>query len=423
MIRRVAFVLALAFTAGVVGCKESLDSGAVCPSLCPQQAANLRDTVLTPVLTFDSTFVGYPVRGTENGMLLANRGDTLQVVGIVRFDTLTNIYLPPLDSAHHIVHLDSALLRLIIDTTNATIPDSVRFDLYDVDDLTAPDTSAAAVLAKFVPSRLIGGSSFVGKAIHDTIRVALTPSAVLAKITANVRLRIGIQVSGSGSVSMRAHTTETLAPAQLRYRPTLDTLVAPILVSPRSLTPVADSEPRVALTDFTLVAKYNLPTTLNTMSVGGVPGRRAYLRFDIPKNISDSTTIVRATLRLNQVPIAFGGPRDSLLVYAQIVLAGPQVTDLRRAATIIGGPGLLLSDSIFVRPTASGLQTLELFRVVRAWAAQSALKAPPPRAIVLRAGFEGVTGSELRFSSSTAPVALRPSMRITYVPKLTFGVP
>jgi hypothetical protein len=423
MIRRIAFVCLLAVTAAVVGCNESLDSGAVCPGLCPQQQANLRDTVISPVLLFDSTFVGYPVRGTESAMLLANRGDTLQVVGIVRFDTLTTIYVPPSDSAHHIVQLDSAHLRIIIDTTNAIVPDSVRFDLYDVDDLIASDTSSAAVLAKFNPSRLIGGSSFVGAAVHDTIYLALDTVAVLAKITNGARLRVGIRVSGSGSVSFQAKTSESSSAAAVLLRPTLDTLVPALVVTPLSSTPALDSEPRVALTDFQLVAKYNMPTTINTMSVGGVPGRRAYLRFDIPKSLSDSSTIIRATLRLNQVSLGFGGVRDSILVYAVLGLASPDVTDLRRATTIIGAPGLLVSDSIFAKPTASGLQSIELFNVVRTWAQQSTLTSPPPRALILRAASEGLTPAEIRFSSSTAAVALRPSMRITYVPKTTFGVP
>jgi len=43
--------------------------------------------------------------------------------------------------------------------------------------------------------------------------------------------------------------------------------------------------------------------------------------------------------------------------------------------------------------------------------------------VVLRAAPEGLLPLEARFYSSTAPAGLRPVMRISYVPRATFGVP
>ena len=169
MNRRLGILLALFLVAGIGACAESLDSGAACPSLCPSQKVPIYDTIITPVLEFDTTLVGYPSRGSENGMLLATRGDTVEVRGIVRFDTLVTSYTPVNDTSRTIVRVDSSRLRIVIDTTRSTLPASVRFELYDVDDTLALDTAAAPVLAKFTPSRRIGGATFEKSLVHDTL--------------------------------------------------------------------------------------------------------------------------------------------------------------------------------------------------------------------------------------------------------------
>jgi hypothetical protein len=159
------------------------------------------------------------------------------------------------------------------------------------------------------------------------------------------------------------------------------------------------------------------------MSVGGVPGRRAYLRFTIPRRFTDSATVVRATLRLTQQPTRFGSARDTIALHAQVGLASPQITDLRRAASIIGAPGLLVSDSLLTFPSDSGVKTFELYSLVRAWGAQALVINPPPRSVILRASAEGTFPAEIRFFSTTAPAALRPVMRISYIPNVSYGVP
>ena len=64
-----------------------------------------------------------------------------------------------------------------------------------------------------------------------------------------------------------------------------------------------------------------------------------------------------------------------------------------------------------------------MFLLLRAWATQDALLYPPPRAIVLRASPENVLPFEASFFNSASPAAVRPVMRISYIPKITFGVP
>ena len=425
MMRRWLVVLAVAAAAGVGACSERLDGGGACPSLCPQQSVTIRDTVISPVLAFDSTYVGYPEIGQEAGMLLATRGDTLETRGVVRFDQLVTTYKPTNDTTQAIVRLDSTKVRIVLNRVRATLPASVRFEVYDVDDTTAADTATSRVLALFTPSRRIGTYTVLRDSLKDTLFVPLSDSAVLSKVKRGAHLRLGFRVDGSGPVSLRMHSIESGPAAVLSYRPSPDTALRAITLSPFSLTPTGTNFPEIQsdLIDYTLVAFNRIAAAPNTMSVGGMPGRRAYLRFNIPRFITDSTTVIKASLQLTQRPVPFGSGSDSMTVHAHVGLAGPAITDLRRAPNIISGPGLLVLDSLIVSPRDSGVRTFELYGLLRAWGAQGANTNAPPRALVLRASPEGALPFEARFFSSSAPANLRPTMRISYIRGTVFGVP
>ena len=424
MISRPALLLAMIAVAGLGACNEKLDGGAACPSLCPAQSVPVQDTLITPVLAFDSTYVGFPPRGTESSMLLATRGDTLEVRGIVRFDSLTYAFSPPSDTSRLITRVDSSRVRLHLLLAGAKLPANVRFEVYDVDTVAA-DTASAPVLATFRRDRLIGTLTLPKAAVIDTIFIPLSDSAVLSKLAARTRLRLGFRVDGDGPVSIRAQNTASGLAASLSYRPSPDTAVHALTVSPYSSTPTDFDVLRGDLTNFTLVAKYGLGFDPNDLAVGGVPGRRGYLRFDIPRRIADSATVVRATLQLTQRSLPFGDA-DTVTIWAQLVLASPLVTDLRVASNLLATQGLYVTDSLLTVPRDSGVKEIEMNGAVRAWAAQARLTTgppPPPRAIVLRMSPEGVLPGEVRFYSSRGPVDKRPRLRVSYVPKVTFGVP
>jgi hypothetical protein len=425
MNRRLSVLLAVLIAAGAGACAESLDGGAGCPRLCPAQTLAVLDTVISPVLAFDSTFTGYPETGAEQELLLATRGDTLETRGIIRFDTITTTVQPANDTLQTITHVDSAFLQIVLDTAHARIPANIRFELYDVDDTVETDTLSAPVNARFTPSRRIGGITVARAFLPETLNVPLSDSAVLAKMTSRGRMRIGLRVDGDGPAWVRVGTLIGSAGATLSYRGSLDTTVAKISVTPISNYPAGTLEEgiRQGLTNYMIVAKNAIPQFTNTMNVGGNPGRRPYLRFNIPSHIVDSSTIVRASLILTQRPIPYGDLRDTMTIQAEVVLAGPQITDLRRAANVISGPGLNVNDSLLVSPRDSGQKVIDMFLLIRAWATQDALLYPPPRAIVLRASPENVLPFEASFFNTTSPAAVRPSMRISYIPKITYGVP
>ena len=422
-LRRTWLVLSVALATVALGaCNEHLDAGSACPSLCPGLAIPIRDTVLSPVLALDSTLIGFPSVGTENGIPLAARGDTLDVRGVIRFDSLTRIFAPPGDTGREISKVDTAILRVRINLTQSRLPSTVTFEAYDVD-TTAADDNHAAVLALFRPNRLLSSRTVARADITDSLVFPLTGATVLKKIRDGANLRIGLRLVGSGPVSLRIHTVETGMNAEVRYYVSPDTAVHQIVVTPYSKTPVEPLGLSNDYRDYAVVARNALPVAGPlAISTGGVPARRAYLRFVLPQWLLDSTTIVRATLLLTQVPTRGFDQNDSVTVVGQAVAATGLITNLYRAAQILVPEGMFVTDSMRMAPADSGSRSLELNSLLGLWKVQAGAEAPQ-RAIVLRMKEEGLHGAEVRFFNARAAAAVRPRLRVSYIPRVDFGVP
>jgi hypothetical protein len=423
-LRRAWSVLALAVAAAALGaCNEHIDAGSACPSLCPGLAVPLRDTVFSPILDLDSTLVGFPALGTEAGIPLAARGDTLDVRGVIRFDSLSKTFAPPSDTVRPVTRADTAILRIRLNLTQSRLPDTVTFLAYDVD-TTAADEDLGAVLALFRPDRLLSSRKVARADITDSLVFPLSSDMLVAKITSGANLRIGLRLIGSGPVSLRVHTIETGLPAQVRYYVSSDTAVHQIVEQPFSKTPVEPLLLASDYRDYAVVARNTLPSAGPlAFSTGGVPARRAYLRFAVPQWLLDSTTtIVRATLQLTQVPMRGFDQNDSVTVIGQAVAATPLISDLYRSSQILVPPGLFVTDSIHVAPADSGRRSLELNSLLTMWKSQTGLAAPQ-RAIVLIMKEEGLHGAEVRFFNSRAAAAVRPRLSVSFISRIEFGVP
>jgi hypothetical protein len=72
-------------------------------------------------------------------------------------------------------------------------------------------------------------------------------------------------------------------------------------------------------------------------------------------------------------------------------------------------------------PRDSGLKEVEIVNALRAWALP--ISKASQRAIVLRAGPEGMDPRFVSFFSSSAAPNLRPRLRVSYSPVRSFGVP
>ena len=201
--RIVRGALGIALLLSLGACSEQVTSSLGCPELCSDQSATLRDTVLTEAVVFDTTLTGYPLLGTTRDVSLVNRGDTADVRVVARFDTLPSRFVPPApqpDSS--ITFVDSATMIFVIDTAFVRPTSAITIDAFDVD-TTAADTNRAALVPLFRPDRLIGSTTFQPAQLRDTLRLQLDNAALLAKIQANARLRVGLKIRDGSFPTLR----------------------------------------------------------------------------------------------------------------------------------------------------------------------------------------------------------------------------
>jgi hypothetical protein len=402
----------------ILSCSENLDSSGVCPILCTQIGGEVQNVILDGAVSLDTTVQSLAGLGTEAALILAARGDTLDTRVVLRFDSLPQKFTPAGDTAKPITSVDSAYILLRIDTLHIKGGAPVTIEAYDVD-TTANDTSSEAILALFRPDRLISSQTFAAADLKDSTRYFISNASVLAKIQNNQRLRIGLRATSILSSQIVIKSTEIGSPPIMFFRATPDTATKPLQVALLSKTPAEDKIVAFNLRDYTVIAKAPPAAPPNVLVLGGLPSRRIYVRFIVPASIIDSSTVIRATLLLNQIPNSLLDPTDTVKVLPQVVLAGTVVTDPTKAAQIIGN---IATDTLRLRPGDAGTINVELAAAVAVWRSQ-----PPdtlPRAIVLKPIVEGNSPLEIRFSSSEDVVAaLRPRLRISYTNKVPLGLP
>jgi hypothetical protein len=375
--------------------------------------------------TIDTTVASVSGIGTEFGLLVANRGDSLDTRAIIRFDTIPARFAPlAADTTTQAVTLvDSAQLAIRVDTSALKVTGTVTIEAYDVDttvtpDSTVADTLTAPLLALFRPDRLIGSHTYTRAQILDTLKYSISNDAVLAKAKSGKRLRIGLRAVSASSAQIRIFSAEAGAGPRLYYRVSTDTTIHPFLLSPYSRTPVGQSLTAAHLSDFTIIAKSPAPAPPQTLNMGGLPPTRVYMRFDIPSYIVDSSTVVRAALVLTQIPNRTIDPGDSIAISPALVLAAKAVTDPTKASQILAEISL---NPLSTAVGDSGQKTIELAPAFGFWRGLDATATP--RAIVVRSGLEGISPLQARFFSIEAPAALRPKLHISYIRRTPLGLP
>jgi hypothetical protein len=413
-----SFATAALFIA-VSSCSENLDSSGVCAVLCPAIGGDVQNvTLAATAVVLDTTVNSYSGLGAEPSLILASRGDTLDTRVIIRFDSLPTTFVPASGTSTSITTVDSAYIQLRIDTLSIKGGGPYTIEAYDVD-TTANDTSSAAVLALFRPDRFISSQLLARAELKDTVRYYISNAAVLARIQSGARFRVGLRLMGSLSSQIRIGSAEGGATPLLLFRATPDTTVKPLQVSPLSTTPGNDPLVKGQLTDYTIIAKGPPQAPPSVLAVGGFPPRRLYFRFDIPANIIDSTTVVRATLLLNQISNPTLDPTDTVFILPQLVLAGKPVADPAKAAQIVAD---ISSDTLKAHPGDAGLTNVEMVRAFAVWRTQK--PDTVPRAVILKVINEGNSPLEIRFSSSEdVNAALRPRLRISYTSRVPLRIP
>jgi len=420
LVGRVVGALA-AFTAAVllVACSDKLTAGSACPDLCTQDPIAVKDTIIDAI-EVDTSIVGFPTIGSENFMILAKLGDTLDTRVVLRYDTLPTTYRHVTAGADsNIVRVDSAQLdvRIVAPSTPPAAPFTV--EAYNVD-TTANDTAAAPILALFRPDRFLGSRTFqASDSIKDTLRVPIRNDAVLRAIVNGTHVRVGLRVVSSISTQLKLTSVGLGTPTTLSFRVTSDTATARITVSPESKTPADPAFLQTPLSDYVIVAQGDVSTPAGRLVIGGIPASRTYFRFKIPPRIIDSATVIRASLVLTQAPNkASPNAKDTLTLRVVPVLASRRITDVEHALGFLSGANI---DTLRVVPADSGVQRLEMVNIVRSW--KLADTTLTPQAVAILSNLETEVPGRVYFFSSNADPTVHPRLQLTYVPHVTLGLP
>lgn len=417
-------VASLVLGALVAACTEDYEGGVACPVLCPEQNVVVFDTTFDPV-EFDTTVTDIPPNGTQTELLLAYRADSVDVRPVVRFDSLP-IYFNSGGTDTLIQYVDSAYVKLRLNRSGSRVTAPVTIEVFDVDTLVgdsaevANDTTTARERLLFRPDRLVGSVTLDTADIKDSIRVPIDSAPLRAKVVNQQRLRLGFRITSNEPVQLRIVSYEGGEPPVLRFLPHPDTVYNHVSVLARSVVPRSQVTLAADLSDYVHVFQFTPMPGGAYLTVGGLPSRRMFMRFNVPSRIIDSSNVLRATLILTQFPVRSVDDTVKLTVFPLLVTAGRQVTDIARSAFLTNTAGAGF-DSVQFTPRDSGRKEIEIVNALRGWSIPIAKEAQ--RALVLKAGPEGVDPRFISFYSSRAAAELRPRLRVSYSPVRSFGIP
>lgn len=380
-------------------CQEDFAAPGVCPEFCPEGELEIIDTVIFPV-TGDASFRGF-ISGWNAASIHVVDRPTLRSRAVIEFEALPDSAVPKGDTTntvYEIVRVDSVRLTVTLlerDTTGSGLELSV-FQLPPgrdtIDTYAALDAEFAAANLRgtiAVDDQVSGLSGTLstllsGVTLDDTgvLALGLDVAAATGMPTASLRslndpAGIGEQIIALFFAVVDSLGTETRA--EVSRRPTFDTSLLQT-----SLTGTTDLE------------------------VGGIPSARTFLPLPIPESIIDSSTIVRAVLRL--VPTA---PAEGTTGVTFRLVARPLLADLGRKSPVSGD-----STSTLIEVGSQDTITLDIGDITQLWKANT----DRPRVVMLRTEPEGGSLGQLRFGGS-ATVGAVPSLQVVFFRPFDFGSP
>ncbi len=392
--RRSGSIPVLLLALGVLaGCQEQLTAPAECPELCPGTSLIIRDTVLHAAPGTDSSFTGYIGANQVPALLVSDGIPALEARAFATFPrrsdsvfiggTQTLVTLDSVAITAQLIARDTAVKQLTIfyyriapdlDST-VTLPalDAMMTPETLIDSLIVPDTLKNGkvlrlVLAADKLDRLVGP-------VADTGRFGLGLKIKAAQATG---IRLGSTFSNEGGPVFigygRAATTDTALQKQ--------TLTIPAEKSNYVIdVPVAGGNGRLI--------------------VGGKFGTRSILRFEIPRLLRDSASVLRATLELTPAVPVPGLPNDPASLQVRGVLVDLGAKSPALAALIASAP---------VKANSTDVQFIEILAIVSAWFGPG---NTAPTTLLMGIAPEGGSFGRPEFISSQDPVN-GPRLRITY---------
>jgi hypothetical protein len=389
--------------AAITACQERLTAPGECPELCPGGQSRVFDTVIAPLANLDSSFVGYISRSSAGALLVSNGLPASQDRAVYRFNARPDS-IELRDTMRSYV-VDSAVLSLTL-VARDTLVNGLRLLLYRLDPAVDSNATFESVDQQLIPTAII-----------DTIAVpdSVNSGVVQAKLQGAELARIAIPPGTGGilaiGVAMLADQPSGVRIGGLRSG-TGPTFVSYLTLDVPDTGSVRDTTVTLPVGFNTTVTQSPLVPDPAFLTVGGEPSSRALIRFDLPDDIEDSATIVRATLDLVPRSPLLGLTSDPALILARALLA-----DLGAKSPLVDTTGLVSADTLAVG--SADTVRLDVTRIVRLWQSSSDL----PEAVFLSILPEAASFTRPAFGSTRSGTVGPPRLRVTYLKPFPFENP
>jgi hypothetical protein len=389
--------------AAITGCQERLTAPGECPELCPGGESRMFDTVITPLANQDTSYLGYVARTSAGALLVSNGLPASEDRAAIRFNARPDSI--GVRDTLRAYTVDSALLALNL-IARDTLVDGLKLYLYRIDPAVDADDTFESVNPQLVPSAIID-SIEVPDSVNSGVVQTVLRGAEVEKVALPTGgggiLAIGVAMAAGQPSGVRIGASAAGTGGTFISYVTLD-------------VPDTGSVRRQSVTRAPAFNAFVTQTPLvhddAFLSVGGEPSARALLRFDLPEDVEDSATIVRATLELVPRSPMLGLPSDPALLQAKAMLA-----DLGAKSPVTTDPRFIVSDTLAVG--SADTMRLDVTPIVRLWQAAS----ERPEAVFLSLLPEAATFTRPVFGSTRSTTVGPPRLRITYLKPFPFENP
>jgi hypothetical protein len=395
-------LLFLVLAGAMTACQEDLTSPGECPLLCPGGNSEVFEITLNPLPGTDSSYMPYFAVGQGNSILASNGLPAAEARAVYRF-------VPRGDSievrdTNRAFIIDSVLLSFNISARD-TLTDGLKLYLYRL-----PSTVDTGITFADIDPLLVEANLLDSIAVPDSVNTGRVQKVFMGDELAKVALASGEALAVGINIAAAQPTGVRLGSAAGGTGPNFVTYVTVDVPDTTSAILHQQIQRNAAFNTFVLETPPVVDTTL--LTVGGAPSSRALLRFDLPQEIEDSGTIVRATLELTTPGPILGLPTDPALLTATAVLA-----DLGAKSPVTTDPAFISADTL--TPGVSGVVQVDVTRLVQLWVQAS----DRPEAIFLNLLPEAASFMRAEFGSSRRPDIGVPRLIVDYQMPFPFARP
>lgn len=391
MAKRLAW---LSLLLGVAACNEDVTAPGMCPDFCPAVRIGLVDSLFATSVERDSSYRGFADPYNASSMQVS-RGGTVESRLVMRF----NPFAEELDDGP-VVAIDSFVLTLTLDRRSDV--QGLELGIFHLPVSVDTATVFADVEPFFQDSTQVASFTIPDSVSEGAVAATLPGDAFPTLDADSLVAAIGLAVkSPSGFASFETINANATGATLTRY----------VQVDSADGETAARSEPVAPIMD-NYVLNDIPPPGATVLAVGGVPAARALLRVVLPRDVVDSSNVLRATLIMVPAEPVIGAPGDTVFLRAKAV-----ATDVGPKSPFVEIPvDTLPLGRVDVPVGTTEPVRIDITHILRSWS----LDAARPRSFMLMVANEAASFAEFRFFSS-ASAADRPVLQVTYAPPVAGG--